>query len=428
MNDRSGADASVSDVSPNSPLHRSTSARSTENELVSHGSHDGYGDARLKAIVNTAVDAIVTIDEKGIIESINPACERIFGYASHELIGRNVSMLMPSPMADEHDGYLSEYLRTGIARIIGIGREVVAKRKDGSELPVDLAVSELWLGERRLFTGIIRDITDKKRSEERALQAERLAAIGQMMTGMVHESRNALQRTLACVEMLELEVEGNDAAMDLLRRIEKAQDDLQRLFEEVRGYAGPLNLQLQRVPISSCWREAWEMLSPQRRDRQCRLIEHIETDDAQCRLDHFRFVQVFRNLFENSLGACSDPVEITIAVREVGGQSSGDQSSNATGGDAAARLEIEVRDNGPGMSPEQRARVFEPFFTTKHKGTGLGMSIALRIVEAHLGTISVAQSGSDAISSGHSASKDETSPGATIRICLPLAPAEAIRA
>lgn len=423
MNDRSGAEASVSDVSPSSSAHRSTSAHATKSDLVSHGSHDGYGDARLKAIVNTAVDAIVTIDEQGVIESINPACERIFGYASHELLGRNVSMLMPSPMAEEHDGYLSEYLRTGIARIIGIGREVVAKRKDGSEFPVDLAVSELWLGERRLFTGIIRDITDKKRSEERALQAERLAAIGQMMTGMVHESRNALQRTLACVEMLELEVEGNEAAMDLLRRIEKAQDDLQRLFEEVRGYAGPLNLQLQRVPISLCWREAWEMLSPQRRGRQCRLIERIETDDAQCRLDHFRFVQVFRNLFENSLGACGDPVEITITVRQIG-----DQSSRESGGDAPARLEIEVRDNGPGMSPEQRARVFEPFFTTKHKGTGLGMSIALRIVEAHQGTIGVTEPDIDAANSDAVASTDEKSLGATIRICLPLATAETLRA
>jgi two-component system, LuxR family, sensor kinase FixL len=125
---------------------------------------------RLRAILETAVEGIITIDEHGIIESLNPAAERLFGYAAAELTGRNVSLLMPSPYRQEHDSYLANYLRTGRARIIGIGREVVGQRKDGSIFPMDLAVSEVKLPDRRLFTGFVRDITERKRLEQEILE------------------------------------------------------------------------------------------------------------------------------------------------------------------------------------------------------------------------------------------------------------------
>lgn len=124
---------------------------------------------RLRAILETAVEAIVTIDERGIIESANPACERIFGYRASEIIGKNVSILMPSPYREHHDGYLANYLRGGQAKIIGIGREVVGQRKDGSVFPMDLSVSEVNLSSGRLFTGVIRDLTDRKRLEAEVL-------------------------------------------------------------------------------------------------------------------------------------------------------------------------------------------------------------------------------------------------------------------
>jgi PAS domain S-box-containing protein len=136
----------------------------TERRRFEEALHDS--EARTRAIVDTAVDAIVTIDEQGTIESANPAVERMFGYAPAELVGRSVSILMPSPYRDEHDGYLRNYLATGQRRIIGSGREVPARRKDGSVFPVDLAVSEVQLGRRRLFTGIVRDISERKRAEQ----------------------------------------------------------------------------------------------------------------------------------------------------------------------------------------------------------------------------------------------------------------------
>jgi PAS domain S-box-containing protein len=142
-----------------------TERRLREQSLKDH-------EARLRNIVNQAVDGIITIDERGTIESVNPAVERIFGYAGDELIGKNVRLLMPNPYHDEHDAYLDNYRRTGEKKIIGIGREVLGRRRDGSIFPVDLAVSEVQLGDRRLFTGIVRDITDRKRGEQALRDSE----------------------------------------------------------------------------------------------------------------------------------------------------------------------------------------------------------------------------------------------------------------
>jgi len=123
-------------------------------------------EARLQAIIDNVLDAIITIDDKGIVESFNPAAERIFGYAADEVVGKNVKVLMPDPYASEHDGYLSQYLETGNKKIIGIGREVVARRSDGTLFPIDLAVSEMKIGRARKFVGIIRDITERREAED----------------------------------------------------------------------------------------------------------------------------------------------------------------------------------------------------------------------------------------------------------------------
>lgn len=333
---------------------------------------------RGQAIFDTAVEGFVTIDENGIIDSFNNAAEKIFGYRADEVIGKNVSMLMPEPDRSRHDGYIHNYLTTGQAKIIGIGREVLGQRKDGSIFPLDLAVSEVHVAGKRLFTGIIRDITERKKAEERLLHSERLAAMGQMVSAIAHESRNALQRIQACVDMLRLDLEHNVEALEELQGIERASDSMRRLLEDLRGYAAPLKLERTGWDVAHIWRQAWSNLAGLRKDRDCKLHEQIDGVDLECEVDAFRIEQVFRNLFENSLAACKDPVRIVISAQEV-----------VQKGRAAVR--ISVRDNGPGLSEEQKQKIFAPFFTTRTKGTGLGMPIARRIVETHQGTLEVGE-------------------------------------
>ena len=212
------------------------------------------------------------------------------------------------------------------------------------------------------------------RLNEQALQNERLAAIGQMMTGLAHESGNALARSQSCLEMLAWEVEDRPEALDLIARIQKAQDHLQQLYEEVRGYSVPLKLERDTWELSAVWRQAWENLALQRKGRDAALAEETGGHDLRCAVDQFRLEQVFRNILENSLAACTEPIRIAVCctIAEVAGRSA---------------VCVAVRDNGPGLNAEQTRRIFDPFYTTKTKGTGLGMAIAKRIVEAHGGTI-----------------------------------------
>ena len=167
------------------------------------------------------------------------------------------------------------------------------------------------------------------------------------------------------------------------------------MYEEVRGYAAPIVPDLAWWPLAEIWREAWELLGPQRRPRDCRLVELTGARDVSCRVDRFRMVQVFRNLLENSLAATTGPVLVEIDCRAV-----------LLGTEHG--VEIVIRDNGSGLNREQRQRIFEPFYTTKPQGTGLGMAIAQRIIEAHGGTLSLAA--------------EQPAVGSELRITLPTPP------
>jgi two-component system, LuxR family, sensor kinase FixL len=231
-------------------------------------------------------------------------------------------------------------------------------------------------GRPRGAVGAFVDMTERKKQQERALQNERLAAIGQMVTGLAHESGNALARSQSCLEMLAWEVEDRPEAQDLIRRIQNAQDHLKQLYEEVRGYAAPLKLDREEWNLSQIWRQTWENLTVARQGRDALLSEHTGGIDLLCQVDAFRLDQVFRNVMENSLAACRGAVRIEI-------------SCTATTLAGRPAICLSLRDNGPGLTAEQRRRIFEPFFTTRAKGTGLGMAIARRIVEAHGGHIAV---------------------------------------
>ncbi len=220
------------------------------------------------------------------------------------------------------------------------------------------------------------DITDLHEAQQHALQSQRLAAIGLVATGLAHESRNALQRIGASAEMLELELEGNSIALELVARIHQSQAHVHQLLDEVRNYAAPIVLDRSSCRITEVWREAWQLLAPQRRGKDVDLHERILAADLVIDADRFRLVQVFRNLLENSIVAGGDQVRIEVAC----------ETATLEGADA---LCIHVRDDGPGLNAEQRQRIFEPFYTTRPTGTGLGTAIAQRMVEAHGGTISV---------------------------------------
>jgi two-component system sensor kinase FixL len=332
--------------------------------------------ARLKSIVETAVDGIVTIDERGVIETVNPAAEILFGHTATELVGRNVSILMPNPYRSEHDEYLARYLATGKQHIIGSGREVTGQRKDGTTFPMRLSVGEFWLGRRRMFTGVIHDLTQQKRAEERALQSERLAAMGQMISVLTHESRNALQITQANLEMLAVELPEHVEALGYVARIQSSQDRLHSLFEELRTFAGPMVLDREPCSLDRIVDRALRQLTEAGIKKHVQVYHESHGVDLQCTVDQFRMERVFCNLLDNSLAACPDPVAIRASWSDVRL-------------DDHPALELVLFDNGPGLSDELRQRIFEPFFTTKPKGTGLGLAITKRIIESHGGRIAL---------------------------------------
>ncbi len=337
--------------------------------------HDS--EVMLRAILESAVDPIVTINHHGIIRSCNPATQNLLGYTPVEIIGRNVALLMPASIGKDHDRYIANYLSTGKRQIIGVGREVTARHKDGTLVPVHLAVSEVVLQGRRLFTGILRDISDRKKAEEQAIQAERLAAVGQVVTTISHESRNLLQRIQMGVELLQHQLADNPAALAEVEGIELANDGLSKLLDEIRTFTAPIRLETEPFDLRAAWRDAWSRATQAGNYPSAALVELGDNQELTFHGDRSRMVQVFRNLFENSLvaGGESPQSQIHGVFSDVGGH---------------PRVQVTVSDNGPGMNEEQRRKAFEPFYSTKSKGTGLGLAIVRRIVEAHGGQIRLA--------------------------------------
>jgi PAS domain S-box-containing protein len=304
--------------------------------------------------------------------SINPAACSIFHLTSDALLGQRLDTLALK------DNHLTRSVLWGDFFKAGKGRgEWSMCRPDGTFVDVEYRSVSNFSPGRHLIS--LRDISDRKRAEERARQSSRLAAIGETMAAMVHESRNALQRSKANLEMLSLEVEDRPEALKLVQRVEKAQEDLHKLFEEVRQWAAPLNLRREPCNLRQLWREVWTNVIHTQPAKNLRLDEN-SSEAVTCSVDRFAMAQVFRNIFENAVDV--SPVDGIVEIA----------CSEGANGNGNAVI-ICIADRGPGLSPEQQQRIFEPFFTTKAKGTGLGMAIASRIVQSHGGSIAATSAG-----------------------------------
>jgi PAS domain S-box-containing protein len=392
-------------------IDESYASRVVENQMQAERQR---GDRKFRNLVEAAASVVLILYDESEIAYLSPFAERISGWDPERAVGQSFWRIFVDPLPIEADRRL---WREALSEVPTQGRELPIHGQDGVDHWLIWNLRKLDDYEGRPATlAVGQDITEKRRADQRLVQAERLAAIGQTIAGLAHESRNSLQRIHSCTEMLEFEVEDRPEAMALIRRSQQAQDDLTRLFDEVRSFAAPITLERAPCRASSVWREAWQLLNRERQGRRAELVEAIEEPEPQVSIDRFRLVQVFRNLFENSLAACPDPgiVEVscrTVAKVRAAAPSSVPAAADAVSGDAPPAgpagpgfLEIRVHDNGPGLSPKAKADVFEPFFTTKSKGTGLGMAIAKRILAAHGGSISVG---------------DSTRPGAEFVLYLP---------
>ncbi len=343
-----------------------------------------YRQAQLQSILDTVPEAMIVIDEKGTMQSFSSTAERLFGWSGAEVIGKNVSMLMPSPYRQEHDGYLKRYMDTGERRIIGIGRIVVGERKDGSTFPMELAVGEAQVGSEKLFTGFIRDLTERRSQERRMqeLQSElvhvsRLTAMGEMASSLAHELNQPLSAITSYLRgaatLLKGEPVDKDRIRDALDRSSnqalRAGDIIKRLREFVAKGETQQTLENPATLIE----EAAALALVGAREQGVRVSLRCDRELPDVIVDKIQIQQVALNLIRNGIEAMETTSRRELAI---------DAKRN---GEFAL---FSVTDTGSGISPEIAEHLFQPFITSKANGMGVGLSICRTIIEAHGGRIS----------------------------------------
>jgi two-component system, LuxR family, sensor kinase FixL len=325
-------------------------------------------EARPRSIVEAAVDGIIVIDAGGRIEAFNPGAERLFGYQSAEIIGQPVSLLMPAPYRDEHDGYMARYLRTGQARIIGIGREVTAERKDGSTFPVHLSVGEMSLGGERKFTGILHDLSTRVQMEVRLREQAALVRLGEMAAVIAHEVKNPLAAVRGAIQVIgnRLPPASREAGVitDIIARL----DTLNQLVKDLLLFSRPPQPRLLAVDVSLVLEATAALLSQDSAHTGMQVVIAGHAPPVMADAELLKIV--FINLFVNSSQAMKGRGEVRVTVTAEEGA-----------------CVVVVSDTGPGIPAAVRERLFTPFFTTKARGTGLGLSTVKRLIEAHNGEI-----------------------------------------
>jgi two-component system, LuxR family, sensor kinase FixL len=342
-------------------------------------------EAHFKSILNTIPDAMIVIDEQGIIQSFSAAAERLFGYAPSEVLGTNINRLMPSPYRENHHSYIERYLRTGERRIIGIGRVVVGERKDGSTFPMELAVGEMRSSNQRYFTGFIRDLTERQQTEARLqeLQSElvhisRLSAMGEMASTLAHEINqplSAIANYLKGSRRL-LEDAKDDRSVMLRDAVDKAADQALRagqIIRHLRDFVARGESERRMESVRKLVEEAAALALVGAQQQGVRVRFLFDPAVNQVLADKVQIQQVLLNLIRNAVEAMEgcEKRELLISTAPAG----------------KGMIALSVADSGTGMAPEMTARLFQPFVSTKRNGMGVGLSISRTIVESHGGQI-----------------------------------------
>ena len=341
-------------------------------------------EAHLQSILDTVPEAMIVIDERGVIQSFSSAAERLFGCRAVEAIGQNVKTLMPSPYRENHDRYLTRYLTTGERRIIGIGRVVVGQRKDGSTFPMELAVGEMKSGDQRFFTGFIRDLTERQQTEARLqeLQSElvhisRLTAMGEMASTLAHELNQPLSAIANYLKGSRRLLEGvaDERAATMRDALDKAADQAMRagqIIRRLRDFVARGESERRVESITKLVEEASALALVGVKDLGIRVQFQFDPEVDLVIADRVQVQQVMLNLIRNAMDAMEGAPsrDLVITTAEDNGQA-----------------RVSVADTGSGIAPEIAEQLFQPFITTKRQGMGVGLSISRTIIEAHSGRI-----------------------------------------
>ena len=342
-------------------------------------------EAHLKSVLDTVPDAMIVIDTKGLIQSFSAAAEKTFGYSAAEAAGRNVSMLMPEPDRARHDSYIARYLTTGEQRIIGIGRLVVGQRRDGTTFPMELAIGEVRLGEKRFFTGFVRDLTEREQTQQklRELQAElvhmaRFTALGEMASTLAHELNQPLTAVASYLNGARRLIDGGKPADLPMARgaIESAAEQALRagqIIRRLREFVARGESDRQVEDIRALVEEASALALVGAREAGVHFTLHVADDVPPVLADKVQVQQVVLNLMRNAIEAMLDSASRELAV-----------TIHSAADDM---VQVDVSDTGSGIAPDILPDLFQPFVTSKPHGMGVGLSISRTIMEAHGGRL-----------------------------------------